>query len=97
MKHFLPSRREGKLTMQQCIRRVHQQHGLSGFYKGVTASYIGISETVIQFVFYEEIKSRLQFSNHDRVDEDLYNFLSIGVAGSLSKAIATCIAYPHGK
>ncbi|XP_041377648.1 solute carrier family 25 member 36-like isoform X2 [Gigantopelta aegis] len=91
----LDQKREGKLTMQKCVRRVYQQHGLSGFYKGVTASYIGISETVIQFVFYEEIKSRLQFSNHDRMDEDLHTLISIGIAGSLSKAIATCIAYPH--
>lgn len=30
-----------------------------GFYKGITASYVGISETVIHFVIYEALKSKI--------------------------------------
>lgn len=33
--------------------------GIAGFYRGITASYYGISETVIHFVVYEFIKAKL--------------------------------------
>lgn len=33
--------------------------GIGGFYRGITASYYGISETVIHFVVYESIKAQL--------------------------------------
>jgi hypothetical protein len=33
--------------------------GIAGFWRGVTASYWGISETVIHFVVYEYLKSQL--------------------------------------
>ena len=34
--------------------------GLRGFYRGITASYFGITETMIHFVIYERLKRRLQ-------------------------------------
>lgn len=34
-------------------------NGLRGFYKGITASYFGISETVVHFVIYETLKRKL--------------------------------------
>lgn len=42
--------------MVQSIRDVFRESGIRGFYKGLTASYAGISETVIQFVVYERLK-----------------------------------------
>jgi len=33
--------------------------GILGFWKGVTASYWGISETIIHFVVYEHLKFKL--------------------------------------
>ena len=33
--------------------------GLTGFWKGVTASYWGISETIIHFVIYESLKKKV--------------------------------------
>ncbi len=37
----------------------HLLQGAIGFWKGVTASYWGISETVIHFVIYESLKKRV--------------------------------------
>lgn len=48
-----------KMTVRQCIERVYASGGIAAFYKGITASYFGICETMIHFVIYEFIKSKL--------------------------------------
>ena len=42
--------------MTECMRRVWNAEGLKGFYRGLTASYAGIVETVIYFTIYEQLK-----------------------------------------
>lgn len=75
--------------------------GILGFYKGITASYYGISETVVHFVIYEAIKaqliarrSRSDLKGDEKTSQDFLEFM---MAGAVSKTIASCIAYPHGK
>lgn len=48
-----------KQSVSECVRRIYATQGLTGFYKGITASYVGISETVIHFVIYEALKKKL--------------------------------------
>lgn len=72
-----------------------------GFYKGIVASYIGISETVIHFVIYEAIKAWLikhhsKISSIDENSKSTRDFIEFMAAGAFSKTIASCIAYPHG-
>lgn len=65
---------EGKLTCRECIKRIYKQSGIRGFYKGISASYFGVSETVVHLVIYESIKAHLQQkTNHDRqsIDESI--------------------------
>uniref|UniRef100_A0A1B6CFI9 Mitochondrial carrier protein Rim2 n=1 Tax=Clastoptera arizonana TaxID=38151 RepID=A0A1B6CFI9_9HEMI len=88
-----------RLTAGQCIKRIYRQAGILGFYKGITASYYGISETVVHFVIYEAIKAQL-VARRSRSDlkEDgktSQDFLEFMMAGAVSKTIASCIAYPH--
>lgn len=72
--------------------------GILGFYKGIMASYIGISETVIHFVIYEAVKASLATCKAPNADrKTLRDFLEFMAAGSFSKTIASTIAYPHGK
>lgn len=76
--------------------------GIKGFYKGITASYFGISETVVHFVIYEAIKARLiaaRVGLNDPEDntKSSKDFLEFMMAGAVSKTVASCIAYPHGK
>lgn len=67
-----------------------------GFYKGITASYMGISETIIHFVIYEAIKAELiACHGHDTEERSSKDFLEFMVAGAISKTVASCIAYPH--
>lgn len=47
------------MTVTECVRKIYQTSGIVGFYKGITASYFGISETVIHFVIYEAIKAKI--------------------------------------
>jgi len=50
----------GQTTALTCIKAIYKESGIKGFYKGITASYFGISETIIHFVIYEYIKSKLR-------------------------------------
>ncbi|XP_059475322.1 mitochondrial carrier protein Rim2 [Neocloeon triangulifer] len=100
----LDQRRNGtRTTAAQCIRQIYRQAGLRGFYKGITASYFGISETVVHFVIYEAIKAKLiarrtggkngeKGANGDKSSRDFLEFM---MAGATSKTVASCIAYPH--
>ncbi|XP_055916599.1 mitochondrial carrier protein Rim2 isoform X2 [Eupeodes corollae] len=87
-----------QMTVRECIARIYAQGGVRGFYKGITASYVGISETVVHFVIYEAIKSKLveyHGTHHPgdlKTSRDFFEFM---LAGATSKTIASCIAYPH--
>ena len=66
----------------------------------MTASYWGISETVIHFVIYEYLKSQLaayQNKHKDSSEKTFYDFAGFMLCGACSKTCATVIAYPHGK
>ncbi|KAA8587677.1 hypothetical protein FQN60_016539 [Etheostoma spectabile] len=65
------TRGERRMNAFDCVRRVYQMDGLRGFYRGMSASYAGISETVIHFVIYESIKRKLMESKaHASMDEE---------------------------
>ena len=51
------------MTVVDCIKGIYRSNGLRGFYKGITASYFGISETVVHFVIYETLKRKLVSTN----------------------------------
>ncbi|XP_076275691.1 replication in mitochondria 2 isoform X2 [Rhynchophorus ferrugineus] len=88
--------KENPMTALQCVKHIYSKSGIRGFYKGITASYMGISETIIHFVIYEAIKAELvayhQHYNDERTSKDFVEFM---VAGAISKTVASCIAYPH--
>src|SRR4051812_26798941 len=69
MFRFLPIQRLVKTRMQlqsdgsrlyrnsfHCFQLVLRNEGIRGLYKGTSASYLGISESTIQFVVYEWLK-----------------------------------------
>ncbi|XP_043601998.1 mitochondrial carrier protein Rim2 [Bombus pyrosoma] len=89
--------RTNKITAMGCVQRIYRQSGILGFYKGIIASYVGISETVIHFVIYEAVKASLATYKASSADnrKTLRDFLEFMAAGSFSKTIASTIAYPH--
>lgn len=85
------------LSIRKCITRIHSDLGVRGFWKGVTASYWGISETVIHFVIYEYLKKQLFLAQNKRkTDEKTFlDFAGFMLCGACSKTCATIVAYPH--
>lgn len=86
-----------KQSVTECVRRIYATQGLIGFYKGITASYVGISETVIHFVIYEALKKKLNEMRDANPGDDKTSrdFLEFMAAGATSKTIASVVAYPH--
>ncbi|KAM3874643.1 solute carrier family 25 member 36-A isoform 2-T2 [Diretmus argenteus] len=96
------NRGERRMSAFECVRRVYQADGVRGFYRGMSASYAGISETVIHFVIYESIKRRLSeakaaqnMDEEEEVSKDASDFVGLMLAAATSKTCATTIAYPH--
>lgn len=99
---FLSFRTYGRsISTIECIKDIYNSKGILGFYKGITASYFGISETIIHFVIYEFIKAKLQArrpknSAYPSDRKSTRDFLEFMCAGAVSKTCASSIAYPHG-
>lgn len=101
---FCRNRGERRMSALECVRRVYQLDGLRGFYRGMSASYAGISETVIHFVIYESIKRRLleakmtqNMDEEEEVPKVASDFVGMMLAAATSKTCATTMAYPHGQ
>lgn len=85
----------------QCARYVYQTEGIRGFYRGLTASYAGISETIICFAIYESLKKYLKeapfATSTGGTEKKSTSFFGLMAAAAISKGCASCIAYPHGR
>ncbi|KAF6111446.1 solute carrier family 25 member 33 [Phyllostomus discolor] len=83
----------------QCARHVYRTEGVRGFYRGLTASYAGISETVICFAIYESLKKCLKDAPlappPKGAEKNSTNFFGLMAAAAVAKGCASCIAYPH--
>ncbi|POI25582.1 hypothetical protein CIB84_010668, partial [Bambusicola thoracicus] len=96
------NRGEKRMSAFECVRKVYRSDGIKGFYRGMSASYAGISETVIHFVIYESIKRKLlehktasAMDNEDESAKEASDFVGMMMAAATSKTCATSIAYPH--
>ncbi|XP_042734206.1 solute carrier family 25 member 36 isoform X1 [Lagopus leucura] len=96
------NRGEKRMSAFECIRKVYRSDGVKGFYRGMSASYAGISETVIHFVIYESIKRKLlehktasAMDNEDESAKEASDFVGMMMAAATSKTCATSVAYPH--
>lgn len=79
------------------IKNIYSEQGIRGFWKGVTASWWGISETIIHFVIYEFLKKSLAEYQQKKKgsDKTMMDFAGFMLCGATSKTCATCVAYPH--
>ncbi|XP_069582872.1 solute carrier family 25 member 36-like [Ranitomeya imitator] len=96
------NRGERRMSALECIRKVYKADGVKGFYRGMSASYAGISETVIHFVIYESIKRKLlehkiasSIDDNEESAKEASDFVGLMLAAATSKTCATSIAYPH--
>ncbi|KAA8917374.1 hypothetical protein TRICI_000486 [Trichomonascus ciferrii] len=91
------------LNSWDCIRKVVRYEGIRGLYSGLTASYLGVVESSLQWVLYEQMKSFIRGREQRRIDSGVIpsafdGFLewsaTSGAAG-LAKFTASLITYPH--
>ncbi|KAI2467881.1 mitochondrial carrier [Annulohypoxylon bovei var. microspora] len=86
-----------------CIKQVLRDEGPRGFFKGLSASYLGVTESTLQWMMYEELKGQLR-RRKERVEKSgrektwwdhtvdwTGNFMGAGAA----KGIASVLTYPH--
>jgi len=89
--------RDKTLNIKNCFQNIYKEHGVRGLWKGVTASYWGISETMIHFVIYEYLKKELAIMQNKKKNDDktTFDFVCFMLCGACSKTCATIVAYPH--
>jgi len=54
-----------RISMIQMARQLKEQHGMSVFWRGMTANLIGLSHCAVQFPAYEFLKGYLREQRHD--------------------------------
>ena len=88
--------------------QIFKQEGIRGFYRGLSASYLGVAESALHLVLYERIKEISQSSVDipQKVSDcklpsqhtpwhRVLSYLGIGGSAGIAKLIAGAIAYPH--
>jgi solute carrier family 25, member 33/36 len=77
-----------------CLVQIWRHEGLKGFGRGLSASYLGVSESTLQWVMYERLK-RI-FRTEQKVPTTFREKLGHALgAGFFAKLIATVVTYPH--
>lgn len=90
-----------------CMIQIFEQEGCRGFYRGLSASFLGVAESALHLVLYERLKNTSlnanalpKFPSSDpsyditRWDRVLA-WLGISGSAGIAKLIAGVIAYPH--
>lgn len=86
-----------------CLRKVFKNEGIRGLYKGLSASYLGVVESSLQWVLYEQMKGFIRRKElhrqqagitASRLDSILEWGATSGAAGA-AKFLASLITYPH--
>lgn len=96
-----------RLTATECIRSIAKKEGIKGFYAGLSASLLGVTESTIQWVLYERFKriaetidghgrpSSAAASSSDSSTASSPHWLTAILASGSAKALATVVTYPH--
>lgn len=74
------------------IKKIFREEGVRGFYKGLSASYLGVTEGTIQWVLYERLKALTGGTQGKGGVQEWLGML--GSAGT-AKCVASLITYPH--
>lgn len=86
-----------------CITQVIRKEGVPGLYRGLTASYLGVAESSIQWVLYEQMKLFIKSrEEHRKLNgavssklDSILNWCATSGAAGAAKFMASLITYPH--
>ncbi|EEP75589.1 conserved hypothetical protein [Uncinocarpus reesii 1704] len=100
----IPGRGRQYKNSFDCIRQTVRHEGIRGLYRGLTASYLGVTESSLQWVMYEQMKRVLarRAARRSADPEHVYGWQDfmeewggkLTAAGS-AKLIAAAATYPH--
>lgn len=76
------------------LKKLYQQEGLRGYYRGFVPGLFGVSHGALQFMAYEELKKLRSTYTGRPVDSKLNSFEYI-VMAALSKVFAVVTTYPY--
>ncbi|OAQ95882.1 hypothetical protein LLEC1_02886 [Akanthomyces lecanii] len=87
-------------TTTNPIWLVLKNEGIAGFYKGLSASYLGTLETVVHLVLYERLKMLFREESvsgaaSSRRGGELMHWANTAGAAGCAKVAAVLITYPH--
>jgi solute carrier family 25 protein 33/36 len=86
---------------RDAISTIFREEGIGGFYKGIQASYWGCSEGAIQFILYEQMKTRLLKRHNEKLEarglppDSQLTKATIFWSAALAKMCAAVTTYPH--
>jgi solute carrier family 25 protein 33/36 len=78
-------------NLAQTAQSIVAESGVKGLYRGLKASYWGLSEGAIQFLMYEKVKTAMREANGGA---DLSTMQYLLAAGG-TKGLASVLTYPH--
>lgn len=74
------------------IKNIAREEGIRGFYKGLSASYLGVTEGTIQWTLYERLK---HLTRNSEGKGGLQEWLGMLGSAGTAKCVASLITYPH--
>ncbi len=75
----------------QTVKNLYKEGGIAIFWRGFTASLLGLSHVAIQFPAYEFLKAEAR----ERSTTNEESALDLLLASGISKMLATSLTYPH--
>jgi len=99
-----PTRSRQYKNSWDCIKQTVRHEGVRGLYRGLTASYLGVTESTMQWVLYERMKlglarreaRRLATPGYQRTTfDDVEEWAGKFSAAAGAKLFAAVVTYPH--
>lgn len=86
-----------------CVLKTVRAEGIRGLYRGLSASYLGVSESTLQWVLYEQLKKTIHRREAQSLITDgepttwdrTLSWISMLSAAGGAKFIASAVTYPH--
>lgn len=87
-----------------CIKQTVRHEGIRGLYKGLSASYLGVTESSLQWVMYEQMKMWLKRRDNAKSADPAHIYSAWDAAelwggrvtaAGVAKLFAAAITYPH--
>lgn len=99
-----PNRGRQYKNSWDCVKQTVRHEGIKGLYRGLSASYLGVTESTLQWVLYERMKLSLARREARRLAtpgykqtwvDDTEEWAGKFTAAAAAKGFAAAITYPH--